>query len=91
MITKKQVIREVLRSVQKALGEKLEAKSYSEYLKGSVSFRLDLIPGPQKFAAFVDLPSRKEPKTLQVEFKRRYTRRRFIEVPPETVEELNAH
>jgi len=93
VITKNQVIREVLAAVQKVLNKKLEAESYSEYLKGNVSFRLDLILKPERHFINLDLPSRKvppEPKTLEVRFKRRYTRRQWVELLPEDTETLNA-
>ncbi len=89
MITKKQVIREFVTAVRKALNKKLDAESYSEYLRGSVSVRLDLLLKPERFFINLDLPSRKEPtepKTLKVEFKRRYTRRQYLEIPPKDTE-----
>jgi hypothetical protein len=84
-MTKKKVISEVVTAVRKALDEKLDHEEYSEFLRGSVSFRLDLIQKPTKHFVNLDLPSRKaestEPKSLKIEFHRRYTRRRCLELP----------
>jgi len=71
---KKQVISEVLPHVKTALNAKLTHEEYAEFLKGSVSFRLDLIHKPEKHFVNVDLPG-DDPK-LKVQFTRRYTRRR---------------
>jgi hypothetical protein len=87
------VIGELLTRVRTALEAKLTDEEYSEYLKGSVSFRLDLVRKPEKHFITVTLPQRKAPKTpntLEVGFVRRYSRRQCLELPPETIEELNA-
>lgn len=90
-MTKAQVISEVLAAIRTVLDEKLEHEQYSQYLKGSLSLRLDLIPGPEKRCVHLDLPPRGEtPKPLQIEIKRKYTRRQCIELPPEMVEEVHA-
>lgn len=88
-MTKNQVISEVLTAVRKALNEKLTDTEYREYLRGSVSFRLDLVPVPQKHFVTLNLPSRKtEPKPLKIQFKRKYRRRQALEIP---LEVNNAH
>jgi len=87
-MTKERVIREILGRIKKALDAKLTAEEYSEFLAGSVSFRLDLIRKPEKHFVTLDLPPRKEPREpnkLKVEFKRRYARRKGISVSPQRV------
>jgi hypothetical protein len=71
-MTKNQVISELLTHVRTALDAKLTHEEYSEFLKGSVSFRLDLIRKPEAIFVNVNLPG-DDPK-LKVEFRRRYTR-----------------
>jgi len=85
---KHQVISELLSRVRTALDSKLPHEEYAEFLKGNVSFRLDLIKKPETYFVRVDLPG-DDPK-LKVQFTRPYTRRQGIEIPPEKVEELNA-
>lgn len=73
---KHQIISEVTNAVRKALDAKLTYNEYSEYIKGSMVFRFDLIPAPDKYVAYLDLPSKNaNAKPLRVEFKRRYVRR----------------
>jgi hypothetical protein len=79
MLTKDQIIREVLSNVRMALYAKLTKATYSEYVKGSVTFRVDVIPGPEKHVTFLDLPS-KTANPLIIEFKRRYTRRQAFPI-----------
>jgi len=79
MLTKDQIIREILSHVRLALYAKLTSEKYSEYLKGSVSFRIDVIPGPEKHVTFLDLPS-KTTSPLSIEFKRKYTRRQAFPI-----------
>ena len=87
-MTKNQVISEVLTAIGKSLEAKLTHDKYSEYLKGSLSFRLDLIPAPDKVVSYLKLDGTAKP--LDIRFTRSYTRRQGIEISPETVEELNA-
>jgi hypothetical protein len=90
-MTKIKVIHELLRRIKDVLEAKLTDAKYSEYLRGSISFRLDLVQVPTKHFVTLNLPSRKiEPKPLKIQFKRKYTRRQGIELPPEKVEGLNA-
>ena len=84
MITKNQVIYEVMHHVRVALEKKLTDREYVEFVKGSISFRLDLVLPPQKYFVTVDLPTREEPAlpALQIGFVRRYSRRQAL-LPPE--------
>lgn len=81
MLTKDQIIREILSHVRLALYAKLTSEKYSEFLRGSVSFRIDVIPGPEKHVTFLDLPSKNaNAKPLTIEFKRKYKRREAFPV-----------
>ncbi len=80
-MTKNQVICEVMHAVRGALEAKLTREEYSAFIKGSVSFRLDLVLKPETYFVNVDLPG--DDPQLKVIFTRRYTRRQVIEVPPE--------
>jgi hypothetical protein len=82
MITKNQIICELLHHVRLALDEKLTQESYVDYLKGNVSFRLDLVLKPQRVFVNLNLPSKETGKPLEIQFIRRHTRRQFIELPP---------
>ncbi len=76
MITKNQVINEVIHHVRLALENRLQDELYGEYLSGSVSFRINLV-AKKKYTMTVDLPQKREmpkEKKLKVEFERRYTR-----------------
>jgi hypothetical protein len=77
-MTKTKVISEVLTAVRKALEAKLTHDKYSEYLKGSLSFRLDLIPAPDKVVRYLKLDGTAKP--LEIRFTRPYTRRRALPV-----------
>ena len=83
-MTKNQVIFEVLAAIRTALDEKLEHEHYSQYLKGRLSIRLDLIPGPEKRCVTLYLPSAKDaaPPALTIQCLRRYARR-HLELPLE--------
>jgi hypothetical protein len=64
-----------------ALNAKLTREKYSEYLKGGVTFRVDLIPAPDKYVTHLDLPSKNaNAKPLKIEFKRKYARRQAFPV-----------
>jgi hypothetical protein len=72
-MTTLQVIRELLSQCADVLYERLGEGEYTEFLRGNVTFRLDLIRKPEKILANVDLPGKNEPR-LKIEFKRPYTR-----------------
>jgi hypothetical protein len=81
-MTKLEVIRALLSQIGNALYTELPHDSYSEYVKGKVTLRLDLVPAPKPTAYWVKLDlsetSAGSPR-LEIRFKRKYARRQCIE------------
>lgn len=81
-MTKTQIMVEILARIGDALETKLEDSEYSEFIKGTVHLRLDLVKTPATYFLNVNLPGQGKPK-VEIRFKRAYKRRQALELPPE--------
>jgi hypothetical protein len=86
-MNKNQIINQLLRHVCDALVAQLPDKEYSEFLGGGIDFHLDLPLKHHRHFVRLKLPAapKKDPKPLEVVFKRRHARLIDRISPKETV------